>query len=102
LPSSDDVRALLWTHCGLLRDGDRMETAIGRLERWQLLLHDAPQSSLSLHEFRRLRSIVTVGLLMARAALRRQESRGGHFRSDFPDRDDIKWQKHVSDVFMRA
>jgi len=41
-------------------------------------------------------------LLIARAAVRRQESRGGHFRSDFPDRDDIKWQKHVSDVFMRA
>ena len=102
LPSSDDVRALMWTHCGLLRDGGRMETAIARLERWQSLVHSAPQSSLSMNEFRRLRSIVTVGLLMARAALRRQESRGGHFRSDFPDRDDIKWQKHVSDVLMRA
>ena len=30
-------------------------------------------------EFRRARSIVTVGLMIARAALRREESRGGHF-----------------------
>jgi L-aspartate oxidase len=98
LPSSDDVRALMWSHCGLLRDRGRMEIAIGRLALWQSLLHNAPQSSISTREFRCLRSIITVGLLIARAAVRRQESRGGHFRSDFPDRDDIKWQKHVSDV----
>jgi L-aspartate oxidase len=98
LPSSDDVRALMWSHCGLLRDGDRMEVAIGRLEAWHSLVRTAPASKMSAREFRRVRSIVTVGLLIARAALRRQESRGGHFRSDFPDRDDIKWQKHVSDV----
>ena len=46
-------------------------------------------------ELRRLSSLVTVGLLIARAALRREESRGGHFRTDFPQRDDIHWQKHV-------
>ena len=98
LPSVDDVRALMWTNCGLLRDRRRMETAVARLEEWHSLVRPAPAASTSTREFRRLRSIVTVGLLVARAALRRQESRGGHFRSDFPDRDDIKWQKHVSDV----
>jgi len=49
-------------------------------------------------EFRRLSSLVTVSLLIARAALRREESRGGHFRTDFPHRDDIHWHKHVADV----
>ena len=47
---------------------------------------------------RRTGSLVTVGLLIARAALRREESRGGHFRDDFPQHDDIHWLKHVSDV----
>src|SRR5205823_5679244 len=32
IPSADDVRALMWRHCGLLRDGRGMEAAITRLE----------------------------------------------------------------------
>ena len=48
----------------------------------------------------RLLNIVTVGLLIARAALRREESRGGHFREDFPQRDDILWKRNVSDVLI--
>jgi L-aspartate oxidase len=45
----------------------------------------------------RQRHLVTVGGLIARAALRREESRGGHFRADFPQRDDQKWKIHVVD-----
>jgi L-aspartate oxidase len=43
-------------------------------------------------------SLATVGLLIARAALRREETRGGHFRADFPNRDDIHFKKHFADA----
>ena len=42
-------------------------------------------------------SIALVGHLVARAALRREESRGGHRRADFPVRDDVHWKIHVAD-----
>jgi L-aspartate oxidase len=43
-------------------------------------------------------NLVTVARLIARAALRREESRGGHFRADFPRRDDRNWARHFADV----
>jgi L-aspartate oxidase len=38
--------------------------------------------------------------LTTEAALRREESRGGHYREDFPQRDDQHWKKHI--VFKRG
>ena len=43
-------------------------------------------------------NLLAVARLIARAALRREESRGGHFREDFPARDDLHWQVHLIDA----
>lgn len=96
LPPAHDVRDLMWRHAGLLRTREGLERAVAQLTEWS----GADASSLD-EEPRRIRTLITVGLLMARAALRRQESRGGHFRADFPAHDDVHWKTHVSDVQQR-
>jgi L-aspartate oxidase len=97
-PTAHVVRDLMWRHAGLLRSRAMLEGLVARLSSWSGFLAETQPQPASEHEFRRLSSLVTVSLLIARAALRREESRGGHFRTDFPHRDDIHWQKHVSDV----
>jgi L-aspartate oxidase len=97
-PSAQVVRDLMWRHAGLLRSRETLESVVHRLSGWWADLGRRGSTATSDREFRRLSSVVTVSLLIARAAVRREESRGGHFRTDFPQRDDIHWQKHVADV----
>jgi L-aspartate oxidase len=94
-----ELTRMMWADVGLFRDRDGLTRALGILEPgWKELdgiLHNGgvldPQDW-------RTASILTVGRLIARAALRREESRGGHYRADFPDRDDVHWRKRVSDT----
>ena len=98
VPDADSVRDLMWRSVGLLRSAAPLQAAVTQLQAWRAAVVNARRSAPADRELRRLASLVTVGLLIARAALRREESRGGHFRTDFPQRDDIKWAKHVADV----
>ena len=93
-PSESDVRDLMWREVGLFRDGPRLARALEKLVGVDRRggSDPAPDAAAA-----RLASVVTVGCLMARAALRRTESRGAHFRSDFPERNDIDWARHVTE-----
>jgi L-aspartate oxidase len=88
----DQVRALMWKHAGLFRSREGLAAAVETLERASLAEFRATADAY------RHRNLVTVARLIARAALRREESRGGHFRGDFPERDDARWKIHVVDV----
>jgi len=93
--TADDVRALMWRAVGLFRTREGLHDALDRLDgAWQWL-QTRPMASTP--EDARLASVITVGRLMARAALRREESRGAHYRLDFPERQDGLWRKHVAE-----
>jgi L-aspartate oxidase len=98
VPDAADVQELLWRAAGLVRERAVLEGAVDRLGAWHAAILAAQPSAPADRDLHRVASLVTVGHLIARAALRREESRGGHFRADFPKRDDIHWRKHIADV----
>jgi L-aspartate oxidase len=85
----------MWRSAGLFRTRDALVGAVSRLERACAAATRAADDGQDQSEVLRRRNLTTVALLVARAALRRQESRGGHFRADFPVRDDLHWKVHV-------
>ena len=87
-----EIRDLMWRNAGLFRTRGELTAAV------QILEHARPAAPPATPAEWRHRNLVTVAQLIARAALRREESRGGHFREDFPERDDRRWNVHVVDL----
>ncbi|KXK02117.1 MAG: L-aspartate oxidase [Acidobacteria bacterium OLB17] len=71
------VKRIMWERVGILRERGSLGRAIEEFD--QMLASDLGSRS---------RNFVTLAKLVAVAALWREESRGGHFRTDFPDRRD--------------
>jgi L-aspartate oxidase len=82
------VKSIAWERCGIARDASGLQCAIDELERAPF--EALPQLDPACFE---LRNIHAVALLIARAALARQESRGGHYRIDFPQ-PQPEFQRH--------
>jgi L-aspartate oxidase len=88
-----EFRNEMWLDAGLLRDAAGLERADSVLLRiGEQIGQVTDRASLE------LRNLHTVATLIVRAALAREESRGGHFRSDFPGRDDGHYRKHSRTV----
>jgi len=90
--ATEEIRDLMWRHAGLFRTREGLTAAVEMLDRARIAA-----SPSTMQEWRH-RNLVIVAWLIAHAALRREESRGGHFRADFPDRDDRRWSIHVVDA----
>jgi L-aspartate oxidase len=76
------VRRLMWERVGILRSRGTLERALHEFEQIaRAQLRPGP------------RNFLTVAMLIARSALWREESRGAHYRIDFPERDE-RWRVH--------
>ena len=83
------LESLMWDNVGILRSGENLERTAAILATWEKGLTepgDRPQYELT--------NMVLTGRLMTEAALTRKESRGAHFRSDFPS-PSKDWQRHI-------
>jgi len=88
------VQQLMWRDVGIVRDRESLTRAKVTLAAWQAILakpHDRQSQELA--------DLLTCGRLATEAALIREESRGAHFRSDFPEPQE-NWRHHL--VWRRA
>lgn len=85
------LQKMMVREVGLKRDEKRLTKALKEMER-QIKLYNSQPTHPSEYEYLNL---LTCAMLTAKAALLREESRGGHYREDFPNRDDVIWRKHI-------
>ena len=95
-----DLEALMWEKVGVVRNGPDLRAAlegIGEL-RERARRVSAPggrRMNLAWADALDVRNMLVVAEMTARSGLVREESRGSHARSDFPERDDERWLCNV-------
>jgi succinate dehydrogenase / fumarate reductase flavoprotein subunit len=95
-------------YCGVFRTEELMREGLHRLQQLQqqysqIYLDDKGSCwNTELIEALELRSLIVVGQVILASALNRQESRGAHFREDYPQRDDTIFLKHTMAYYSRA
>jgi L-aspartate oxidase len=88
----DEVRDAMWLFVGVERDADGLTEALRHLDRLESgTSGDAGRSARLSSAIAELeeRNLITIGRLVVQSALAREESRGAHFRRDFPETDAV-------------
>jgi L-aspartate oxidase len=83
------IQNVMWLDVGIVRSASTLRHALQELEQLRPCLHSDDNRRCC-----EARNLHQTGLLIARAALARQESRGAHYRTDFPIHNDARFLKH--------
>jgi succinate dehydrogenase/fumarate reductase flavoprotein subunit len=90
------IKEIMWYNAGITRNGRDLEKALGQIEACHSRLPE-----LQVNDFRNLMTLIelqnmlTSAEMVCRAALFRTESRGAHYRSDYPEENNDTWLKNI-------
>jgi L-aspartate oxidase len=88
-----EIQTVMWDYVGIVRSNLRLERAQRRINFLEKEIEDFYKRTRITPQLLELRNIVTTARLIVASALRRHESRGLHYTTDFPLRDDRRWKK---------
>jgi L-aspartate oxidase len=86
------LRSIMWRSVGIERSADQLIDAVDVLNFWGRYVMDKALETPAEWE---VQNMLTTGMLIARSALARDESRGVHFRTDYPRADDRRWRRNI-------
>ncbi len=87
----NSIKSLMWHDVGIVRTGEQLRGAVQRLENWANYVLQCRFQDPAGWE---LVNMLTLAQAVVESAATRTESRGAHFRTDFPETDDENWQRH--------
>lgn len=90
LPTVQEIRSVMDRYVGIIREEEGLRKAVHWFEQYNGLLQQQCHIHLTIEE-KVICNMLTTGLLITKASLMRNESRGGHYRCDFPALNDAKW-----------
>lgn len=96
-----EVKSLMWQYVGLRRKRPLMQEGLARIEAIKehhlstLAVDQSPGYNLDRAEALQARNLLEICEMVIRASLFREESRGCHFREDFPVQDNVNWLAHT-------
>ncbi len=89
-----DLRKAMWDCVGIIRSGENLNLMLRKLKNLERRLNSLDGDGVNVRFFE-LKNMVTVANFITNAAHIREESRGTHYREDYPTTDDKNWLKHI-------
>ena len=88
-----ELQTVMWDYVGIVRSRLRLERAQRRVNMLGMEIRDYYRKTRLSTPLLELRNLAATAHLIIKAALQRTETRGLHYRHDFPERDDANWQR---------
>ncbi|WP_246031602.1 FAD-binding protein [Salibacterium salarium] len=96
----NDLKSLMWESVGLVRNAKDLEYAVDQLSVLEdrvnrVSVKGSRKYNLTWQELLNVRNLVSVAKMVAGSALMRKESRGSHYREDYPESNDENWLNNI-------
>jgi succinate dehydrogenase / fumarate reductase flavoprotein subunit/fumarate reductase flavoprotein subunit len=99
-PLRDELGKVMWERVGIVRSGEKLKSALEEITTLKRQLEKVSPPggrafNLTWQQALDLRNLLAASDLIARSALLREDSRGAHYREDFPNVDHANWLRNI-------